>query len=103
MFVGLVHALANEYQPQQQETMTNRVRHVSYIRTQKECGSGHGFLSLKGGAGRSRSPCLPYHHMVVLGRIPPLNVRDRGKVAGFSLPFDRPGHLFHSTFGGRGF
>lgn len=29
MFVGLVHARANEHQPQQQETMTNRVRHLA--------------------------------------------------------------------------
>ena len=28
-FVELVHARANEHQPQQQETMTNRVRHLA--------------------------------------------------------------------------
>lgn len=29
VFVGLVHARANEHRPQQQETMTNRVRHLA--------------------------------------------------------------------------
>ncbi|GKC03402.1 retrotransposable element Tf2 [Tanacetum coccineum] len=29
LFVGLVHACANEHRPQQQETMTNRVRHLA--------------------------------------------------------------------------
>nr|GEZ75583.1 reverse transcriptase domain, reverse transcriptase zinc-binding domain protein [Tanacetum cinerariifolium] len=29
LFVGLVHARANEHRPQQQETMTNRVRHLA--------------------------------------------------------------------------
>lgn len=45
--------------------------------------------------------------LVVLGRIPPLNIRDRGKVAGPIISKKRvverkPGHLFHSTFRGRG-
>ena len=29
LFLGLVHARANEHQPQQQGTMTNRVRHLA--------------------------------------------------------------------------
>lgn len=85
MFVGLVHARANEHWPQQQGTMTNRVRHlVSYIRTQNVVLVEAFFPLLVKGARDVRGvrAFRTTTGLVVLGRIPLLNIRDRGKVAG---------------------
>ncbi|PNX71049.1 hypothetical protein L195_g058006 [Trifolium pratense] len=62
LFVGL---RANEHWPQQQGTMTNRVRHLAKSARKRNVVLVEAFLPLLvslGGAGRSRSPCLPYHH-----------------------------------------
>ena len=83
-FVGLVHARANEHRPQQQETMTNRVRHLTTsARKRNECGSGRGFLSpallIRGAQDvRGVHAFRTTTRMVVLGGIPLLNIRVRG-------------------------
>lgn len=83
MFVGLVHARANEHQPQQQGTMTNRVRHLATSARKRNVVLVEAFFLVKG-ARDVRGVCAfrTTTRLVVLGRIPPLNIRDRGKVAG---------------------
>lgn len=90
MFVGLVHARANEYQPQQQETMTNRVRHLATSARKRNVVLVEAFFPLlvlvKGVRDiRGVRAFRTTTRLVVLGRIPTLNIRDRGKVAGFSF------------------
>lgn len=63
MFVGLVHARANEHRPQQQETMTNRVRRL--VRTQKGV---EGYLRARDV--REVRAFRTTERLVVLGRIP---------------------------------
>ena len=90
MFVGLVHARANEHQPQQQETMTNRVA-TSARKRNVVLVEAFFPLLVKGARDvRGVRAFRTTTRLVVLGRIPPLNIRDRKKVAGFSLytPFD---------------
>jgi hypothetical protein len=79
---GLVHARANEYQPQQQETMTNRVA-TSARKRNVVLVEAFFPLLVKGARDvRGVRAWSTTTRLVVLGRIPPLNIRDRGKVAG---------------------
>ena len=71
MFVGLVHARANEHRPQQQETMTNRVRHLATSARKRNVVLGEAFFPVdyKGardvrGALGLEVEGLPYHHKI---------------------------------------
>lgn len=93
MFVGLVYARANEHQPQQQETMTNRVRHLATSARKRNVVLVEAFFPLLVKGARDVRGVRAFRtttRLVVLGRIPPLTIRDRRKVAGFSFytPFD---------------
>ena len=82
MFVGLVHARTNEHRPQQQETMTNRVRHLATSARKRNVVLVEAFFPLlvKGAQDvRGVRAFRTTTRMVVLGRIPLLNIRDRGK------------------------
>lgn len=78
LFVGL---RANEHWPQQQETMTNRVRHLAKSARKRNVVLVEAFFPLLvlgardvRGVRASRTTT----GLVVLGRIPLLNIRDRG-------------------------
>ncbi|KAI9156522.1 hypothetical protein LWI28_007949 [Acer negundo] len=76
---------ANKHQPQQQGTMTNRVRHLATSARKRNVVMVEAFFPLLvKGAWDVRRVCAfrTTTRLVVLGRIPPLNIRDRGKVAG---------------------
>ena len=83
MFVGLVHTRANEHQPQQQETMTNRVRHLATSARKRNVVLVEAFFPLLVKGARDVRGVRAFRtttRLVVLGRIPPLNIRDRRKV-----------------------
>lgn len=85
MFVGLVHARANEHWPQQQGTMTNRVRHLATSARKRNVVLVEAFFPLLVKGARDVRGVRAFRTttgLVVLGRIPLLNIRDRGKVAG---------------------
>lgn len=83
MFVGLVHARTNEHRPQQQETMTNRVRHLATSARKRNVVEAFFPLLVKGAQDvRGVRAFRTTTRMVVLGRIPLLNIRDRGTGAG---------------------
>ena len=85
MFVGLVHARANEHQPQRQGTMTNRVRHLATSARKRNVVLVEAFFPLLVKGARDVRGVRAFRTttgLVVLGRIPLLNIRDRGKVAG---------------------
>lgn len=85
MFVGLVHARANEHWPQQQGTMTNRVRHLAKSARKRNVVLVEAFFPLLVKGARDVRGVRAFRTttgLVVLGRIPLLNIRDRGKVAG---------------------
>ena len=82
MFVGLVHARANEHRPQQQETMTNRVRHLATSARKRNVVLVEAFFPLLVKGARDVRGVRAFRtttRLVVLGRIPLLNIRDRGK------------------------
>jgi hypothetical protein len=83
--VGLVHARANEHWPQQQGTMTNRVRHLATSARKRNVVLVEAFFPLLVKGARDVRGVRAFRTttgLVVLGRIPLLNIRDRGKVAG---------------------
>lgn len=85
MFVGLVHARANEHRPQQQETMTNIVRHLATSARKRNVVLVEAFFPLlvKGARDvRGVRALRTTTGLFVLFRIPLLNIRDRGKVTG---------------------
>ena len=85
MFVGLVHARANEHRPQQQETMTNRVRHLATSARKRNVVLVEAFFPLLVKGARDVRGVRAFRtttRMVVLGRIPLLNIRERGTGAG---------------------
>lgn len=82
MFVGLVHARANEHRPQQQGTMTNRVRHLATSARKRNVVLVVAFFPLLVKGARDVRGVRAFRtttRLVVLGRIPLLNIRDRGK------------------------
>lgn len=82
MFVGLVHARANEHRPQQQGTMTNRVRHLATSARKRNVVLVEAFFALLVKGARDVRGVRAFRtttRLVVLGRIPLLNIRDRGK------------------------
>lgn len=82
MFVGLVHARANEHRPQQQGTMTNRVRHLATSARKRNVVLVGAFFPLLVKGARDVRGVRAFRtttRLVVLGRIPLLNIRDRGK------------------------
>lgn len=82
MFVGLVHARANEHRPQQQGTMTNRVRHLATSARKRNVVLVDAFFPLLVKGARDVRGVRAFRtttRLVVLGRIPLLNIRDRGK------------------------
>lgn len=82
MFVGLVHARANEHRPQQQGTMTNRVRHLATSARKRNVVLVEAFFPLLVKGARDVRGVRAFRtttRLVVLGRIPLLNIRDRGK------------------------
>lgn len=82
MFVGLVQARANEHRPQQQETMTNRVRHLATSARKRNVVLVEAFFSLLVKGARDVRGVRASRTTVVLERIPLLNIRDRGPGAG---------------------
>ena len=73
MFVGLVHARANEHRPQQQETMTNRVRHLATSARKRNVVLVEAFFPLLVKGARDVRGVRAFRTttgLVVLGRIP---------------------------------
>ena len=78
-------ARANEHRPQQQETMTNRVRHLATSARKRNVVLVEAFFPLLVKGARDVRGVRAFRTttgLVVLGRVPLLNIRDRGKVAG---------------------
>lgn len=101
-FVGL---RANEHRPQQQGTMTNRVRHLAKSARKRNVVLVEAFFPLLVLGARDVRGVRAFRTttgLVVLGRIPLLNIRDRGGLSYQSKKGckkrTRPGYLFHSTF-----
>ncbi|RDY14270.1 hypothetical protein CR513_00684, partial [Mucuna pruriens] len=85
--------------------MTNRVRHLATSARKRNVVLVEAFFPLlvkvvKGARDvRGVRAFRTTTGLVVLGRIPLLNIRDRGKVAGPIISKEKePGYLFHSTF-----
>ena len=78
-------ARANEHRPQQQGTMTNRVRHLATSARKRNVVLVEAFFPLLVKGARDVRGVRAFRTttgLVVLGRIPLLNIRDSGKVAG---------------------
>ncbi len=74
-------ARANEHRPQQQETMTNRVRHLATSARKRNVVLVEAFFPLLVKGARDVRGVRAFRTttgLVVLGRIPLLNIRDRG-------------------------
>lgn len=95
LFVGL---RANEHWPQQQGTMTNRVRHLAKSARKRNVVLVEAFFPLLVLGARDVRGVRTTTGLVVLGRIPLLNIRDRGAYHIKRVVKREPGYLFHSTF-----
>lgn len=87
--------------------MTNRVRHLATSARKRNVVLVEAFFPLLVKGARDVRGVRAFRtttRLVVLGRIPPLNIRgEGGRAYHIKRVVERkPGHLFHSTFRGRG-